>query len=507
MCSWSHDNKRLASCSVDWSVKIWDVITGKEIADLMGHDKPVKACSFSPDGIYLVSCSQDCTAKVWNIAKEDWVTDYKGHNGQITSCCFSPDGNNVASSSENIIQIWIALTGQYLHSCESKTASLVLHCTYSPNGDLIAAGLSDFSIQIWNATSCDTLAVFKGHSGWVYVVDFDCDGKRLLSGSDDGTTMIWDVESGQNQELVGLKRDFAATYSESDDIVVVAPDLANRIRIICGHSGDSKFNRSKSQMTPSEECRIRCCTISSTNEIAYGTDKGHVKVISLEGVILHNFPQGHTCSVRWCCYTQDGKVLVTCSDDKTIKIWKELGEPVVCIGHTDSVRRCKLFDNDTRILSSSHDGTIKVWDARSGKLHFSCDGHKEWVLSCDVSPDGSLLVSTSVDRTAKIWSAENGTRLYTIRGHKDCIRSCRFSADSQLLATGDDQGEIQIWKTKNGKFVSKCARHHCWVTDIQWSPDSKRLVSVSENIKWWQVDGLVCKHYQSKVVSQNTYKC
>ncbi|XP_070567154.1 apoptotic protease-activating factor 1-like [Ptychodera flava] len=424
--------------------QIWDVITGKIIADLMGHDKPVKACSFSPDGIYLVSCSQDCTAKVWNIAKEDWVTDYKGHNGQITSCCFSPDGNNVASSSENIIQIWIALTGQHLYSCESKTASLVLYCTYSPSGDLIAAGLSDFSIQIWNATSCDTLAVFKGHSGWVYAVDFDCDGKRLLSGSDDGTTMIWDVESGQNQELVGLKRDFAATYSENDDIVVVAPDLANRIRIICGHSGDSKFNRSKSQMTPSEECRIRCCTISSTNEIAYGTDKGHVKVISLEGVILHNFPQGHTCSVRWCCYTQDGKVLVTCSDDKTIKIWKEYGEPVVCTGHTDSVRRCKLFDNDTKILSSSHDGTIKVWDARSGKLHFSCDGHKEWVLSCDVSPDGSLLVSTSVDRTAKIWSAENGTCLYTIRGHKDCIRSCRFSADSQLLATGDDQGEIQV---------------------------------------------------------------
>nr|XP_006818297.1 PREDICTED: apoptotic protease-activating factor 1-like [Saccoglossus kowalevskii] len=492
MCDWSHDGKRLVSCSQDWYIKIWDVITGEVSVELCDDDKAVKCCSFSLDDQFLVSCCDDVVVKVWCISTEDVIVTYKGHNTNITSCCFSPDGQNIASSSEYFIQVWVARTGQRLHTCEAKPSVFIQNCAYSAKGDLIAAGLSDFSIQIWDTTSFNTMAVYKGHSGWVYCVRFDPAGERIISAADDETVMIWSVDVGQDQELVGLKRDFTVTVTDDDNMVIVVPDIANRIRIIQGHSGDSKLNRSCSGMTPCEQCRIRCCAISSKDEIAYGTDKGQVKVISFGGEILHNYPEGHTGPVRSCCFSQDGKVLVTCSDDNTIKIWKDRGDsvdPTVCIGHRDIVRKCQLFDNDTKILSSSYDGTLKVWDARSGLLLFSCDGHKEWVLSCDISPDESLLLSTSVDRTAKLWNASNGELVHLLKGHRDCVRSSGFSADSKLVATGDDEGIIKIWSTSTGKHISNCARHNCWVTDIQWSPDSKNLVSVSETIKWWQVDG------------------
>ncbi|XP_077994598.1 apoptotic protease-activating factor 1-like [Glandiceps talaboti] len=489
MCSWSHDSTRVVSCSNDWYIRIWDVVKASLITEIAGHDDAVRACHFSPDDDYLISCSQDCTVKVWDISSDKWVVHYRGHNSTVSSCCFSPDGKNVASSSEHFVQIWIAHTGQLLNTCESKSGMLVLDCVYSPDGTQIAAGLSDFSIQIWDSTSTNTLALFKGHSGWVYVVDFDSTGKRLLSGADDGTTMIWDVESGQNQDMVGLKRDFAAVYTAEDNILVVAPDLTNRIRITQGHNGDAKLHRSCSTMTPSEDCRIRCCTISPTDQIAYGTDKGQVKVLSLGGQVMYDCLHGHNGPVRSMCYTQDGKVLITCSDDKTVKIWKDSAEAIVCTGHTQSVRKCILFNKDTKILSSSYDGTLKVWDARTGQLIYTCLTSKEWVLSCDISHDESMIASTSVDRTAKIWNSENGELIHNITGHRDCVRSCKFSSDSKLLATGDDQGIVKIWNTKTGKLVSSCGRHHCWVTDIKWSLDSKRLVSVSENIKWWTVNG------------------
>lgn len=60
----------LASGSEDYSVKLWDVRSGKELRTLSGHGDKVIAVAFSPDGRTLASGGNDGTIRMWDISSE-----------------------------------------------------------------------------------------------------------------------------------------------------------------------------------------------------------------------------------------------------------------------------------------------------------------------------------------------------------------------------------------------------------------------------------------------------
>jgi WD40 repeat protein len=64
----SPDGKRLASCSSDGTVKVWDTQSGQAVLTLKGHNSSVQSVAFSPDGKRLASGSWDQTVKVWTQA-------------------------------------------------------------------------------------------------------------------------------------------------------------------------------------------------------------------------------------------------------------------------------------------------------------------------------------------------------------------------------------------------------------------------------------------------------
>jgi WD40 repeat protein len=67
--AFSPDGKRLASGSLDQTVRLWDAERGQEVLTLKGHSDPVSAVAFSPDGTRLASASWDKTVRIWDAYK------------------------------------------------------------------------------------------------------------------------------------------------------------------------------------------------------------------------------------------------------------------------------------------------------------------------------------------------------------------------------------------------------------------------------------------------------
>jgi WD40 repeat protein len=65
--AFSTDGKRVLTGSLDQTVRLWDVRTGKQLAAFEGHKSCVSKVAFSPDGAYAISGGWDKTARQWKL--------------------------------------------------------------------------------------------------------------------------------------------------------------------------------------------------------------------------------------------------------------------------------------------------------------------------------------------------------------------------------------------------------------------------------------------------------
>ena len=67
--AFSPDGTRAVSGGMDSCVRLWDVVTGKELYCYEGHTSPVMYVAFFPDGRRAVSASRDNTLRLWAVPK------------------------------------------------------------------------------------------------------------------------------------------------------------------------------------------------------------------------------------------------------------------------------------------------------------------------------------------------------------------------------------------------------------------------------------------------------
>jgi WD40 repeat protein len=93
----SPDKLFVASAGDDQVVRIFDLATGREVNDLVGHTRPVLALAYSPDGKTIVTASEDGLVKLWasdSCSQIDQV-DLTSSGDWPTSVAFAPDGKTI----------------------------------------------------------------------------------------------------------------------------------------------------------------------------------------------------------------------------------------------------------------------------------------------------------------------------------------------------------------------------------------------------------------------------
>jgi WD40 repeat protein len=119
--AFSPDSRRLASCSQDRTVRLWQ-INGGACQVLRGHTDEVYAVAFHPDGTRLATAGRDRAVWIWDVARGEEVARLPGHTSYVWSLAFSPDGRTLASGSGDFtVRLWDTepLAERYQARCEA----------------------------------------------------------------------------------------------------------------------------------------------------------------------------------------------------------------------------------------------------------------------------------------------------------------------------------------------------------------------------------------------------
>jgi GTPase SAR1 family protein len=188
--AWSPDGSRLASPSVDKTVRVWDPRAGALLQVLEGHHFGVNHVAWSPEGRRLASCSFDRTIRIWDWERGEQIGELQGHADDITTVAWSPDGQLLASgSADRVILIWSTATWQILERFDDHSAE-VNWVGWSPDGKTLASASGDGTIGVFTIVPRASFRL-RGHSDWIIAAAWAPRGDLLGSASEDRTVRVW----------------------------------------------------------------------------------------------------------------------------------------------------------------------------------------------------------------------------------------------------------------------------------------------------------------------------
>jgi len=115
-------------------------------------------------------------------------------------------------------------------------------------------------------------------------------------------------------------------------------------------------------------------------------------------------------------------------------------------GHTDQVRGVAHLHDGRHIITCSWDASLRLWDWESGAQigsNWQDDGDQEPVTTIALSPNGKTVAGGSIDGTVKLWDIEMKKVTAKWIGHTSTVWSVRWSTDGMHVASGSKDGTVR----------------------------------------------------------------
>ncbi|KAI8714000.1 NACHT domain-containing protein [Fusarium sp. LHS14.1] len=404
----------------------------------------------------------------------------------VTALLFAPTSSMIRESFKKEEPRWVKVKPEVDRKWGPLVATLegdgdpIWAVALSPDSKLLASGLCNGTIKIWNMGTCEVHKVLRDHKGVVKSIAFSPDGRLLISGSYDRTVKIWDIAIGDVKHTFDEAEDgddgTVRSVTFSPDGKLVASGTDNSIRVRDATTGKP------GQLIGSHDDWVRSVAFSPDGQLAAsGSLDGTVKIWHVVTGTLTQTLKGHEDGVESVAFSTDGSLIASGSEDHTIKIWDvSSGKATRTLtGHTNSVWSV-VFSADSKLLASgSDDMTVKIWDATTGQVQQTFEGHEERVGSVAFSMDGRLVVSGSHDGTIRIWDATIKEERRILKGHGELVAPMEFSPNGNLMASGSYDYTVKIWDTARGMVMSTCKGHTSFVTSVAFSGDNALVASAS----------------------------
>ena len=451
----SPDGKMLAAVQRDWSITIWDPVSGLEVKTLrakrLSRGVPRMAnenfepwsLAFSPNGKVLAMGGGDSTVRLFDVESWEETAILAAHEDEVRVIAFSPDGKLLASAGR------------------------------------------DAAVKLWDMSTHQVQETLVGHSSSVHGLAFSADGSLLASGGADERVILWDMRPRSEAHTFETGRfvwDLAFTTRNGPMAVLIHDTDAGRddwLVQLWDWRGTPELRR----RLPLDEYPV-CLDASETGKLAIGFWTGEVHVED----IVDEMPRkvvdvGHRiCTMA---ISSDGNSLAVGSKDGSVRVfnmntckqvWQERA-------HSAEVT-CLVFspDDGQMLASTDASGRVILSSRSSGEPQRSFQGDDSACRFVSFSHDGKMLAAGGDDGTIRLLNlADNSETEPTILSAHNTIYSAAFSKSGNELVTGGWDARIRVWdvRTCRERLVIDVGNRRA--RNVQFSPDESLLA--------WHADG------------------
>lgn len=197
----------------------------------------------------------------------------------------------------------------------------------------------------------------------------------------------------------------------------------------------------------------------------------------------HLIISGHTDAVTCISHSPDLSLIVTGSNDGTVRLWDRIqcSQIIFHRHHIDTVNSVFLH-HDKLIASGSSDKSVIVFYIETSEI-LILSGHKRMIRQVCVTSNGRFVVSTAADRVAKVWDLVSKNLAFNLEDHLAQI--CSLDVIDEICSTGDFKGVIKVWNVAKGQKICSLFEESelpSFVNHLKFI-DSSRLVAVNSYSK------------------------
>lgn len=416
----------------------------------------------------------------------------------------------------------------------------------SADGQVLAAGREDGTVQVWNLTDQQPVptSLPRPHHGRVTGIALSRDGRHLASAGVDG---FIDISRPDGTDMRTIRPNpagaiFTMAFDRAADrLAAGGADGGIRVWIVRNMPSAGGDVPPDTVHLSAHRDAVRSLTFSPNGELiaSGGADKSVRLWNSANLSPVEQWPttaaEGHTATVTSVAFSDDGTRLVSGSDDMTVRLWdvegrRRIGNPL--IGHQGFVLSVAIVGNE--IISCGNDRELRFWNAVVGQPHTVPlrGGDRGPVTSVAMGRDGRQIASGDVDGTVQLWSSYTGAETNkmpeqaagvithvafnqitddVVSGSADGIirvwdptahtvsdintgrpvTALAVSPDGNLLASGGIDGQITIRELASGRLIPLENKDGAIVFDIAFSPHGDRLASggAAGVVRLWDVNG------------------
>ncbi|MCY4401727.1 MAG: WD40 repeat domain-containing protein [Candidatus Poribacteria bacterium] len=496
----------------------------------------VGCVAFSPNGKWIATSNSDNILKVLDIQNGVCLTKVESDE-YITGLTFSPDNQYIAAaySRSSKVEIWYAETGEPVvqFTADTEEASFFRPISFSPDTRLIVSTCrfnttdEGYSVIVWNMESREQIACFSAHTKWISTICFSPCGKFLVSGGEDGTVNLWDVNTWQKVQTYsdygdvyriipsytpdGILRAAIINYDESAPVTISVCDL---------ESGEEIYNDQVWGNT------VQFCdaddwgnflVFSNGSQLAYECRHDFINVWTPEYPYKRQFthsPISFPASTHspkafptFAVFTDDGKTLAVKHHHEGVVLWdiaSRRSRPAITVESAGKNQFLYKTESGKLYVASIKDDNVMLWEVDGNGIPL-IEGteRKYWSAFPALSPTGKLFAYADEEGNIKVWDVDSGNQLYELKHplgqsdddddeEDDTICDLQFSFDGKILASESDYpcAHVISWDMERGEEIDNSLSDNA-ATRIRGrlvfrhlKPRSREVVHISHDRKY-----------------------